>query len=165
MLCAVRMATNTLRLLAPLLPRSKMPTTFSVSTAPFTVETRSGSPKATPRSEANSVPINIVSLPTSAEPCTILSRKGMMRKYRCGSMPTTDAERLASPRVIKAEPSTAGETTLTSGICWSCSITLCHWSMPWARCKGICTVAASRASCDEPGVMPKGKTRLLAASN
>ena len=85
--------------------------------------------------------------------------------YRQRPMPTTDTERLASPRVIKAAPSTAGETTLTSGNCSSWSITLCHWSMPWARCSGICTVAASRASSGQSGAAPVGETRLLAASS
>ena len=145
MLCAVLNATKAFRLFAPLLPKSKIPVTLNMLTFPLPVAIRTLSPILTPISVANSVPIKIELLVTSACPCTIFSGKGMILKYSSGIMPTTETERLTSPRVNKAEPEMAGDTTLTSGIFATATATLCHWSMLLKRCIGICKIGNSMA--------------------
>ena len=161
MLCAVLNATKALRLLAPLLPKSKIPVTFKVLTLPLPVEIRNLSPMPTPISVASSVPIKIDSLVTNAWPRTIFSGNGMILKYNSGTMPMTDTERLASPRVNKAEPDIAGDTTFTSGMRATSTATLCHWSMLLKRCKGICKVGDSTT----PRSEYNGRTTSLCTNN
>ena len=120
-----------------------MPVTVNVMKDPFAVDTRNLSPIPTPISTASSVPIRIDSLVINACPRTIFSGIGIILKYSSGSIPMTETDRLAAPRVIKAEPKIAGDTTFTSGICATSTATLCHWLILLKRCKGICNVADS----------------------